>query len=245
MKLKYEVVNAISRRFGYTSYLEICTPLTGFTYSLVDREQLTRRMRLMYACPPDYADGEPIDLRTEAESGESLLSGLMQAGRRFDLVFIDPAHSYANSICDLTFGLQLIRPGGTVVVHDCNPGNSALAQPDFRAGNWCGLTYAAFLDLVLGSKRLSYITVNTDFGCGIMSKDRRWRRFSRSRMAPSLAARWHALELSERFPFFDQNRKSLLRLISTARFERCLAMPERSVWNWIGIRLRPRAFRAS
>ena len=73
---KYEIALMLAKRYGYTSYLEICTPTTGGTYSRVDKEQFSRRARLMYRCPPDFSDGEPIDFSTDSESSEELFARL-------------------------------------------------------------------------------------------------------------------------------------------------------------------------
>jgi hypothetical protein len=146
---KHEIALMLAARYGYTSYLEICTSITGGTFSLVDKKQFPRRARLMYKCPPDFGDGEPIDFSTEAESGEELLADLVRSGEKFDLVFIDPWHTYTSSLRDIVFGLHLIKGDGVLVVHDCNPPNAACAEQEFHSGPWCGVTFAAYLDIVL------------------------------------------------------------------------------------------------
>jgi hypothetical protein len=48
---KFDIALMLAQRYGYTSYLEICTPLTGRTFSQIDRQQFSRRVRLMYLKP--------------------------------------------------------------------------------------------------------------------------------------------------------------------------------------------------
>jgi hypothetical protein len=37
--LKHEIALMLAARYGYTSYLKICTAVTGGTFSLVDKKQ--------------------------------------------------------------------------------------------------------------------------------------------------------------------------------------------------------------
>ena len=226
---KHEIALMLAARYGYTSYLEICTSITGGTFSLVDKKQFPRRARLMYKCPPDFGDGEPIDFSTEAESGEELLANLMRSGEKFDLVFIDPWHTYTSSLRDIVFGLHLIKDDGVLLIHDCNAPNAACAEQGFHSGPWCGVTFAAYLDIVLFTGGIHYVTVDTDYGCGIISKDHRLADLFGSWRDASLASPWRELDLSEKYAFFDENRSRLLHLISTDEFCRRLG---REFWKW-------------
>jgi hypothetical protein len=132
--LKHEIALMLAARYGYTSYLEICTPFTGGTFSLVDRTQFPRRARLMYKCAPDFDDGEVIDFSTEAESGEELFTDLVRSGEKFDLVFIDPWHTYTSSLRDIGFALHLVKDDGVLLIHDCNPPDADCAEPEVRSG---------------------------------------------------------------------------------------------------------------
>ena len=170
---KFELAAALARRFGYRTYLEICTPSTGLTYAQMDRTVFTRCRRVMYRCPPGFSDGLPIEYRTEGDSSEALLRRIRNRGRRFDLVFVDPFHTHASSLCDLLGGLRLLSRGGVMMVHDCNPTDPELASPEPVGGLWCGLTYVAWLDLLLTSPELGFVTVDTDYGCGIAGRPAR------------------------------------------------------------------------
>ena len=219
---KHEIALLLAARYGYTSYLEICTPITGGTFSLVDKKQFPRRARLMYKCAPDFGDGEPVDFSTEAESAEELFADLVRSGEKFDLVFIDPWHTYTSSLRDIVFGLHLIKDDGVLLIHDCNPPNAACAEPVFRSGEWSGVTFAAYLDIVLFTRGIYYVTVDTDYGCGIISKADRLADVFGSGSDASLASPWREVDLSEKYAFFDENRSRLLRLISTDEFSRRL-----------------------
>jgi hypothetical protein len=215
---KYEIARLLARRFGYESYLEICTPYTGGTFSLVDKKQFSQRSRLMYRRPLSFSDGERVDFSTQAETGEELFSELVKSGERFDLVFVDPWHTYLSSLCDITFGLQLIKDNGALLIHDCNPPNAACAEPEYHTGDWCGVTFAAYLDVALFTSGIHYITVDSDYGCGIISKDHRLTNIYKSQPAASLASQWKTLNISQKYNFLDENRSQLLHLISADTF---------------------------
>jgi hypothetical protein len=180
----------------------------------------------MYRCPPDFSDGESIDYSTAAESSEEAFSELLRTGERFDLVFVDPWHTYASSQRDLIFGLQLVNRDGIVMVHDCNPPNLDCADPEYHPGEWCGVTFAAFLDLVLFADDLHYATVDCDYGCGIISRQPQLASLLRTGPNSELTSRWRVLDLKNKYSFFDEHRSELLRLTSTEEF--CLRLAEGS-----------------
>jgi hypothetical protein len=172
----------------------------------------------MYRCSPGFSDGERIDFSTEAESGEELFAELVRSGERFDLVFVDAWHSYTSALRDIVFGLHLIKEGGVLLVHDCNPPDRTSAESEYHSGIWCGVTFAAYLDVVLFTGGIDYVTVDADYGCGIISKDHRLARFVGSRPDATLASLWRMLDLSQKYSFFDEIRSRLLRLISIDEF---------------------------
>ncbi len=88
-----------------------------------------------------------------------------------DIVFVDPWHTYEDSITTLLMALDAVAfGGGYVVVHDCNP--ARLSQigpvpPDME--DWCGETWRAFIDV--GSSlpaEWRWWVVDTDLGVGVI-----------------------------------------------------------------------------
>ena len=47
-----------------------------------------------------------------------------------------------------------------------------MASPTPIGGEWCGVSYKAFLDFVLSRNDLDYCTVDIDYGCGVIFKQR-------------------------------------------------------------------------
>ena len=145
-------------------------------------------------------------------------------------MLVDPFHAYRESSRDLAAAFALLEPGGALVVHDCLPPNEAIAAPEFTRGAWCGATYKAFIDFVLQRRDLRYLTVDTDFGCGVIRKlearlpgpfDRpmiaRWRQ---ARERRRLVAAWRALgdDYAAAWRLFEPNRAELLNVISVDAF---------------------------
>lgn len=238
---KMEIINRLAVRHGFTRYLELCTSKTGHFYRLLDRRALPTAHRLMYYCPAGYEDGLAIDFRTEGMNIGECISEISAKGLRYDIILVDPFHDYASSYRDLAAAFDLLDAGGMLVVHDCRPPNIAVATPEFIEGEWCGVTYKAYLDFVF-ARRLDYSTVDTDYGCGIVRKlDRqsRWARFLRTtasfldrdpqrrserRQSILLRQQWRDIgnDFDRAFSFFEKHQKQLLNLISSDEFSRTL-----------------------
>jgi hypothetical protein len=145
-------------------------PPTGTIYGALDRGRYSISHRLMYRYRDQFDDGMTIDFcSTSPDSGEGV-SAIRAAGFTYDVILVDPFHEYETSARDLREACKLIKPNGTIVVHDCNPEEEALVTPHYRDGAWCGLTYKAYLDMMLESVRLRSCTVDTDHGCAIIRR---------------------------------------------------------------------------
>ena len=226
---KIEIVNRLGRRYGYRSLLEISSQSTGFTAGAFDRDQFISYQRLVYRCGDDFLDGTAIAFRTDAECSHEITERLVRERgpeNLYDAVFVDPFHTYESSMIDLLGAFALVRPGGTIVVHDCHPTDPEIVSPGYRFGIWCGVTYWAFLDFVLGRAGIEYFTVDADYGCGVIRKTGR----SSGDHDAALEFAWKiAARLEEqRYAFFREHDVELLRLITARRFrERYRQRPAR------------------
>ncbi len=165
---KAALVNHMAREHGYRRYLEIHVPSTGHHYREVDRS-LLRCERLTYNCPKSWRDRYSVDFRSTDFDISAIVERLQSEGRHYDVILVDPWHGYDTSLRDIRLAYELLSPGGTMVVHDCLPPREEVAGPEPKDGDWCGVTYKAFLDFVLGAG-LDYCVVDTDWGCGIVRK---------------------------------------------------------------------------
>jgi hypothetical protein len=167
---KTDLINELGAIHGYRSYLEIATATTGHLFGQVDRKRYSSSVRLLYRCDPQYDDGMPIDYRIQGLEIWPALLKLHARLVKFDAILVDPFHEYRQSARDLRAALSLLKPNGTIVVHDCRPNNESMAHPTYRPGPWCGVTYKAFVDLTLRALGPAHCTVDTDMGCGVLRR---------------------------------------------------------------------------
>lgn len=217
---KMDIINRLAARFGYRRYLEFATSSTGHEYGRIDRTRFNECRRLLYNTPRDFDDGMPIDYRTAGFDVAPLLEAIGSA--RFDVILVDPWHTYGESRRDLEAALALLEPGGALVVHDCLPVREEIAQPQPRDGEWCGLTYKAFVDFVAARPQLSTVTVDTDYGCGIVRAvaPPLWARLRRA-VRRRTFRRWADLgddDYAAVWRYFTVNRVTLLNLVGVDAF---------------------------
>jgi hypothetical protein len=205
--VKSDIINLLGRKHGFTRYLEICSSITGNRYSEVDRRQYRSCRRLVYRCPPPFAGDCDNDILIDKEEiGEGAFAAL-GAGAPYDLILVDPWHSYNCSLRDIRLAFSLLGEAGLIVVHDCSPPRLEVTAPDFRPGEWCGLTYAAFIDFALSEPAIEFYTVAADYGCAVVKRG-----------PPASPTYSSASDWRKRYDYFDSRRRGLVHLISVAEF---------------------------
>ncbi len=169
---KMDIVKLLRATHGLNEVLEISTPTTGSQFAAIARERPVVH-RLVYRCTDQTDDGQPYHFRCTALDTRQAIRAIRAANQWrscYDVVFVDPYHTYDCSLADLMGAYALLRPGGIMVIHDCNPPDASIARSTFQAGGWCGVTYWAFIDFVLRRWDTGFVTVDTDFGCGVIYK---------------------------------------------------------------------------
>jgi len=226
---KAEIVQRLAQARGYQRYLEITTSTTGFRFDAARAAGFEVCQRLVYRCPPDYDDGHPIDYRTDGEDTGECVARIRAECRPFDIMLVDPHHTYECSIRDLGDALSLLCIGGTLVVHDCDPPDRQHAIPHYALGPWCGVTYKAFLDFVIHSRAVEYFTIDTDYGCGVIRKLSRCdgllshvRRLFMPPRQRRVEAEWMGVgqDFDAAYSVFEAHRTRLLKLVDVNDFER-------------------------
>jgi hypothetical protein len=199
--------------------LEISTPASGRQFGDVERSVFARNDRLTYRWTPDFDEGILLSFRTEStRSADALLAIGPSDVSNYDVVFVDSFHTYQASRADLETAWEHLRPGGFMVVHDCNPPSALIASGFRQSDEWCGLTFAAFLDFVLAA-HLLYLTLDTDYGVGVVYKSAEIATPSFVLDMMMLSGRSASAELwtsldpaTDRYPVFAAHRDELLRL---------------------------------
>lgn len=220
---KVDLIHYFADRYRLRRYLEFASITTGHHYADIDRSRFDLCERLMYRCgegPPEGpSDGCAVDYRSPDMDVTEPLARIAANGRTYDIMLVDPYHGYGTSYRDIEAAFGLLEDGGVMVVHDCLPPSRELASPTFIPDHWCGETYRAYLNFVFDRVDVRYLTVDTDYGCGIIRKSSPKRAAGLSRIVEALnyppAVRWHRArrDVDAAWRVFAAHRRSLLRLV--------------------------------
>lgn len=196
-----EIINALCRRFGHRSYLEIGV-FQFHCFRAVNAE--------VKACVDPAVAGATFRMTSDA---------FFQANSRtWDLIFVDGLHLAQQVLRDVENALACLSPGGTVVCHDCNP-ETVFEQryiPEYDGqGIWTGTVWQAWALLRMTRPDLTMAVIDTDFGVGVIRKGRQ----EVYRPPADLAG---LAELREGFPrdyrLLVRDRKRLLPLLPAEEF---------------------------
>ena len=226
MNTKSELINWLGLKYKYTKYLEVATLTTGHQFSLVNQKIYSTNERIMYRLPPGYDDEMPISCRSPSDDSSACFKSLLDQGKKFDVVFVDPFHTYEASRRDIELALMILNTKGTLVVHDCNPPDKRYVSPHLTRGDWLGETYLAFIDIARENYKVDHCVVDIDWGCGVI-------RFNNSVSAAAndggmigvtcKSLNDYKTRIRQKYydwEYFDKHRNSLLNLISTKEFKR-------------------------
>ena len=204
--MRYHVINDLINRFGYKSYLEIGISV-GKTWRNVECE------KKVGVEPNPIVDDERIFIGTSDSYFALHYTGTRDEDapdneERFDLIFIDGLHLADQVIRDIEHSLDRLNPGGTIVVHDCNPPTEEHGAPRpmiwRQQGHsvWCGTVWQGWVNFRMRSQYMFSCTVDCDFGVGIIRPG-----------DPSLCAPVQKPPYPLTWEYFDANRDTLLNLI--------------------------------
>ncbi len=216
---KADVCNWLGWQLDFRSYLEIATPHTGFRFGWISDEVFSEIDRALYDAPGNFSDGLKTSTRSSSLDSRECLQPLLDAGRAFDIIFLDAHHTYEASRRDLELALRLLAPHGILVAHDCYPLETDLeyAGAEYRDGDWMGVTYLAFLDTAKAHPEFVHNVIHVDHGIGLL-----YRRGSLGHRAAAEAADSprQALLATDyhRWDTFHAHAPAVLNLISTTEF---------------------------
>ena len=211
---RWEIVNHLIKKFGYHDYFEI-----GQQKGQCFREISIKNKD---GLDPKPKDSLGIPCKYHMTSDEFFANHV--GDRLYDIFFIDGLHIREQVYHDIVNALKHMRPGGSIVLHDCNPTEEwhqvtsddpvdrthrRLCRGPNKGGDWNGDVWKAFLDLRRTRSDLEMLTVDTDFGCGIV----------RSGSQELYLDDATNLDMYS-WKYFEANRKSILNLIPVEEFNR-------------------------
>jgi len=190
-----EIINHLIRSFHYQTYLEIGVrrPEDNFnSITIASKESV---------------DPDPLGPCTYVMTSDRFFE---QNTKTYDIIFIDGLHLDYQVAKDIDHALHVLKPKGTIVMHDCNPLTEFAQRETYEVAGrypaWNGTTWKAYARLRLDRPDLDMVVVDTDHGCGLI---RRGSQPTYPKPASSLD-----------FAFLEANRVELLHLISVAEFFR-------------------------
>ncbi len=167
--LKQNIINNLGKKFGFTSYLEISSIITGHVYNKIDDNIFTTKSAIYYI--PEGVDPKICnrkDISVQQNKYEYHHNRISDENIKYDIVFVDPWHTYEQSLLDMETALKFVSPNGIIVIHDCCPYDKSLIGP-YKKGAWCGQTYESFIDFRYAHKDIEIFCINADYGCGVAS----------------------------------------------------------------------------
>lgn len=117
-----------------------------------------------------FLDKKPVRICYDPKDFNFLTNMLPRILVKFDLICVDPYHEYKQSIDTFRLLIPLLRENGILISHDCCPPNFECSSPIYKTGEWCGVTYSAFIEIAYNYPEWYYTIINTDYGLGIISK---------------------------------------------------------------------------
>lgn len=204
-----EIINKLASKISAKTYLEI---------GVRDHKKNFDKINIKYKvgvdpCLEGY-DREPTFKLTSDDF-------FAKNKETFDIIFIDGLHEARQVECDILNSLRILNKGGFIVCHDMNPTiyerqlpkedpkrkeyllrEKAKGNPSY--GLWNGDCWKAFVKIRSERKDLSMYTVDTDFGCGVISRNKQ----------ELLSIQ----QLDINYQNLEKNRKKWLNLISVDEF---------------------------
>ncbi len=121
--------------------------------------------------PNLFRDRPKIDRFIYLQSNhDEVIEQIRRLDKKFDLICVDSFHEYKESSEDFRWMVSCLSDSGFLISHDCNPVNKRSANPTHFEGEWCGVTYVAFVEVAYNNPNLFYRIINKDYGLGIISK---------------------------------------------------------------------------
>ena len=199
--LRYDVLLELVHRYNYTSYLEIGC--------FLDEVFSRIRNEVGFAVGVDPTSGGTHRLTSDAFFDQN--------DESFDLIFVDGDHRAKQTFVDVIHALQVLRPGGTIVIHDCNPHTEKSLVPYRHVFNAYNGDVWKVVPFLRGLEDVEFVTIDIDHGVGVLRV--------RENRHPLPELLQQQLDMAANYPLeaftyndLDNHREDLLRLVSISEF---------------------------
>jgi hypothetical protein len=151
---RLDIINNLAKKINAKTYLEIGV-FKGYVFNNVAVD---------HKCG---VDPNPFCVATIYTTSDLFFKNNKET---FDLIFIDGLHTKEQVFEDINNALGVLNSGGYIVCHDMNPDREILQKVPRETDEWTGDCWKAWVDLRSSRSDLSMFVVDTDYGCGIISK---------------------------------------------------------------------------
>lgn len=147
------VLNTLIEKSGYTSYLEIGQGMAKDNF-----DHINCRIRI------------GVDPDKECNAAYSITSDeFFEINKAtFDIIFVDGLHHNEQVYRDILNALKCLNKNGTIVVHDCNPGNEGMQEVPRTQDFWTGDVWKAWVKLRSERSDLEMFVLKNGNGCGVI-----------------------------------------------------------------------------
>jgi hypothetical protein len=173
MESRIDIINFLSNRFDYKSYLEIGLRHPWECFDHINCE-------LKDSVDPGYeTDNNIAKYKYTSDSFFSMLDNSLldkPNDYKWDIIFIDGLHTADQVERDIINSLNHLSDNGSIVLHDCNPPTEYHARADYydfnttASGCWNGTVWKAIYKLRCTNPNVDVCVVDTDWGCGVVRK---------------------------------------------------------------------------
>lgn len=184
-----EIINLLIHKHGYKTYLEIGVE-TGINFRAIE------------APVKEGIDPDETSYATKHITSDRFW---MIDNRMWDIIFIDGLHHHKQVIKDINNALDRLNPGGTIVVHDCNPTTELMQRVPRESREWTGDVWKSWVWFRSIRSNLLMYVVNTDYGVGII------QRGSQKRLD-------HLVGKNLDYDLLKKYRRGILNLMSVNKF---------------------------
>jgi hypothetical protein len=194
---RYEIINSFIKKYEFKDYLEIG----------VFKGECIREIECENKDGVDPGIENVLIEEVNYPMGSNEFFN--QNNKKYDIVFIDGLHHSEQVDLDIKNALKWTNDNGVVLLHDCNPPTpNHAAVPQIQEA-WNGDVYKSVLKFQKNNKNYLYYTIDTDWGVGVIVKNKNQIYSLSDESYESGINNWD---------YFDSKRNELLNLISVDRF---------------------------
>lgn len=201
MQYRYDIINSLIKENKYEKYLEIGVRRSKDCFDRIN-------CKIKHAVDPSFLQAPKEYPKTSQNFHMTSDEFFAQNKNKYDIIFVDGLHTAEQVYKDVENGLKVLKKGGTIVMHDCNPPTEWHQRPAEQyngSGSWNGTVWKAFVKL-RNNPDLKMLTIDTDCGVGIVQQGKQEPLFVPEGQLTYLG--------------LDMNRVEWLNLMTVKNFEK-------------------------